>query len=336
MADNNALRYSDSDNEVLSTYLKAIDKIPLLTYEEEYDLALKAKNGDKKARERLINSNLRFVVSVAKKFRGQGIPLEDLINEGNIGLMTAVDKFEPEKGYHFISYAVWWVRQAILKALAEQSRPVRLPLNRSNELIQIVRAKNELLKSGENSDPSAEDIAKAVDKVPARNVFVLPNNKNIVLAAEQAKNLTNKYIYVIPTTSVPEGISAVLGFNMDGTLEENMEAMMNGKDAVTSASVTYAVRTTHVDGFDLTQGDIIGLDGKGIIAKGNLVKDTTMQLLDKLVTPEAVNITLFYGNEMKEEEAQALLKEVEQKYDQCDVTLLYGGQPVYYYIISIE
>lgn len=160
MADNNALRYSDSDNEVLSTYLKAIDKIPLLTYEEEYDLAVKAKNGDKKARERLINSNLRFVVSVAKKFRGQGIPLEDLINEGNIGLMTAVDKFEPEKGYHFISYAVWWVRQAILKALAEQSRPVRLPLNRSNELIQIVRAKNELLKSGENSDPSAEDIAE--------------------------------------------------------------------------------------------------------------------------------------------------------------------------------
>ena len=160
MADNNALRYSDSDNEVLSTYLKAIDKIPLLTYEEEYDLALKAKNGDKKARERLINSNLRFVVSVAKKFRGQGIPLEDLINEGNIGLITAVDKFEPEKGYHFISYAVWWVRQAILKALAEQSRPVRLPLNRSNELIQIDRAKNELLKSGENSDPSAEDIAE--------------------------------------------------------------------------------------------------------------------------------------------------------------------------------
>ena len=160
MADNNALRYSDSDNEVLSTYLKAIDKIPLLTYEEEYDLALKAKNGDKKARERLINSNLRFVVSVAKKFRGQGIPLEDLINEGNICLMTAVDKFEPEKGYHFISYAVWWVRQAILKALAEQSSPGRLPLNRSNELIQIVRAKNELLKSGENSDPSAEDIAE--------------------------------------------------------------------------------------------------------------------------------------------------------------------------------
>ena len=161
MADIKNTKYSDSDNEVLSTYLKAIDKIPLLTYEEEYELALKAKNGDKKARERLINSNLRFVVSVAKKFKGQGMPLEDLINEGNIGLMTAVDKFEPEKGYHFISYAVWWVRQAILKALAEQSRPVRLPLNRSNELIQIVRAKNELIHKKGISDPSSEQIAEA-------------------------------------------------------------------------------------------------------------------------------------------------------------------------------
>ena len=161
MADVKNTKYSDSDNEVLSSYLKAIAKIPLLTYDEEYEIALKAKNGDKKAREKLINSNLRFVVSVAKKFRGQGMPLEDLINEGNIGLMTAVDKFEPEKGYHFISYAVWWVRQAILKALAEQSRPVRLPLNRSNELIQIVRAKNDLIHNKGISDPSVDEIAAA-------------------------------------------------------------------------------------------------------------------------------------------------------------------------------
>ena len=161
MADVKNTKYSDSDNEVLSSYLKAIDKIPLLTYDEEYEIALKAKNGDKKAREKLINANLRFVVSVAKKFRGQGLPLEDLINEGNIGLMTAVDKFEPEKGYHFISYAVWWVRQAILKALAEQSRPVRLPLNRSNELIQIVRAKNDLIHNKGISDPSVDEIAAA-------------------------------------------------------------------------------------------------------------------------------------------------------------------------------
>ncbi len=147
-----------SDNEVLSSYLEAIDKIPLLSYEEEYELAVRAKNGDKKARDKIVSSNLRFVVSVAKKYRGQGLALEDLIDEGNIGLMTAVDKYEPEKGYHFISYAVWWIRQSILKALAEQSRPVRLPLNRSNELITIMKAKNELIAKG-NSFPRPEEIA---------------------------------------------------------------------------------------------------------------------------------------------------------------------------------
>lgn len=149
-----------SENEILSSYLASIDKIPLLSYEEEYELALNAKNGDKKSRDKLANSNLRFVVSIAKKYRGQGMSLEDLISEGNIGLLTAIDKFEPEKGYHFISYAVWWIRQSILKALAEQSRPVRLPLNRSNEMIQINRAKNILIHEEGITNPSYELISQ--------------------------------------------------------------------------------------------------------------------------------------------------------------------------------
>lgn len=137
--------YMDADNEVLSIYLEQINKIPMLSYEEEYELALKAKNGDKKAFDRIINANLRFVVSVAKKYKGQGMALSDLINEGNIGLITALEKFEPEKGYHFISYAVWWVRQSIMKALSEKARAVRLPLNRANELMQIQKAQGEIL-----------------------------------------------------------------------------------------------------------------------------------------------------------------------------------------------
>ena len=137
--------YLDSDNEVLSIYLEQINKIPMLSYEEEYELALKAKNGDKRAFDRIINANLRFVVSVAKKYRGQGLPLSDLINEGNIGLITALEKFEPEKGYHFISYAVWWIRQSIMKALSEKARAVRLPLNRTNELMQIQKVQSEIL-----------------------------------------------------------------------------------------------------------------------------------------------------------------------------------------------
>ena len=135
----------DADNEVLSIYLEQINKIPMLSYEEEYELALKAKNGDKKAFDRIINANLRFVVSVAKKYKGQGMALSDLINEGNIGLITALEKFEPEKGYHFISYAVWWIRQSIMKALSEKARAVRLPLNRANELMQIQKAQGEIL-----------------------------------------------------------------------------------------------------------------------------------------------------------------------------------------------
>lgn len=193
-----------------------------------------------------------------------------------------------------------------------------------------------IIEGGQTMNPSADDIAKAVDKVSAKAVFVLPNNKNIILAAEQAKNLTKKYIYVIPTTSVPEGISSALGFNPDGTLDENMEAMNNGKDAVKSASVTYAVRTAHIDGFDLEKGDIIGLNEKAIITKGALVSETTTQLIDKMITPDAVNITLFYGKEVNEDDAHELAKQLEGKYPNCDVTLLYGGQPVYYYIISIE
>lgn len=151
----------DNDNEVLSMYLEEINKVPMLSYEEEYELALKAKAGDKRARERIINANLRFVVSVAKKFKGQGLPLSDLINEGNIGLITAIDKFEPEKGYHFISYAVWWIRQSIMKAISEKGRAVRLPLNRANELVTIQKASRALMDKMNTTEPSIEDLAEA-------------------------------------------------------------------------------------------------------------------------------------------------------------------------------
>ena len=144
-----------------SIYLKQINKIPMISHEEEYELALKAQQGDKKAREKLINSNLRFVVTVAKKYQGQGLPLEDLINEGNIGLLTAIDKFEPDKGYHFISYAVWWIRQSIMKAVCEKSRAVRLPLNRANELFQIQKIQKALIHDSGSTDVSVEEIADA-------------------------------------------------------------------------------------------------------------------------------------------------------------------------------
>ncbi len=130
-----------NDNEVISMYLREINTIPLLNRDEENELALKAAHGDKRAKDKIVTANLRFVVNVAKKYQNHGLDLADLISEGNIGLLNAIERFDVTKGYHFISYAVWWIRQAILKAICEKSRAIRLPLNRANELVQIEQAR---------------------------------------------------------------------------------------------------------------------------------------------------------------------------------------------------
>ena len=158
MANNN--RYDDEN--ILSIYLKEINKIPLLTREEEDNYARRAAKGDKEAIDFLVKSNLRFVVNVAKKYQNQGSPLSDLINEGNIGLINAIEKYDVDKGYHFISYAVWWIRQAILKAICDKSRMIRLPLNRANELMQIEKTKKTII-SDKGENPDAEFIAQALD-----------------------------------------------------------------------------------------------------------------------------------------------------------------------------
>jgi RNA polymerase primary sigma factor len=134
------VRASNADENILSMYLKEIGRIPLLTREEEAEAAKAAAAGNSAARNKLVTANLRFVVNVAKKYQGQGLPLSDLISEGNIGLVQAIDRYNADRGYHFISYAVYWIRQAILRALGEKSRMIRLPQNRSDELVQIRKA----------------------------------------------------------------------------------------------------------------------------------------------------------------------------------------------------
>jgi len=166
----NTNRYDDEN--VLSIYLKEINKIPLLTRAEEDKYARLAAKGEKSAIDMLVSSNLRFVVNVAKKYQNQGLPLSDLINEGNIGLMNAIERYDVDKGYHFISYAVWWIRQAILKAICEKSRMIRLPLNRANELVQIEKAKKELLSDkGENPDVAEIACAVSMDKDHVSNLL---------------------------------------------------------------------------------------------------------------------------------------------------------------------
>ena len=193
------------------------------------------------------------------------------------------------------------------------------------------------IKGGQTMNPSADDIAKAIENVPAKDVYVLPNNKNIILAAEQSKSLiSNKTIHVIPTASIPEGISACLAFNTDATPEENDAAMLESIKCVKSSSVTYAVRTTELDGFALTEGDIIGLNEKSILAKGNDVPETVEKLIEKQIDDQTVNITLFYGDGVNEEDANKLCEKLQEKYANYEVSVVNGGQPVYYYLISMQ
>ncbi len=193
-----------------------------------------------------------------------------------------------------------------------------------------------IIEGGQTMNPSANDIAQAADKVPAKNIFVFPNNKNIILASEQANGLTDKNLIVIPTKSVPEGISAAIAFNPEASIEENTKNMTDAISCVKSASVTYAVRATHVDGFDLNVGEIIGLDDKSILSKGTAIGDTTKDLVSKLLNDMTSSITLFYGEDVKPVEAELLQQELSEKYPNVEVTAIYGGQPVYYYIISLE
>ncbi len=147
------------DDETMDAYLKDINRIPLLTAEEEKELAEKAANGSKSAKNKLVNANLRFVVAIAKTYQGRGIELMDLISEGNIGLMSAVDHFDVSKGYKFISYAVWWIRQSIQKALSDKSRAIRLPMNKVNELYQIEKTRS-LLETDKTEEEQTREIAK--------------------------------------------------------------------------------------------------------------------------------------------------------------------------------
>ncbi|HSV56304.1 MAG TPA: RNA polymerase sigma factor RpoD/SigA [Magnetospirillaceae bacterium] len=152
----------NSDENTLSLYLKEINRIPLLTRSQEDGYARAAAGGDKKAKDMLVKSNLRFVVNIAKKYQNQGMPLSDLISEGNIGLINATERYDVDKGYHFISYAVWWIRQAILKAVCEKSRMIRLPLNRANEFVQIEKARK-FVGGGFSEDGELREIARMLD-----------------------------------------------------------------------------------------------------------------------------------------------------------------------------
>lgn len=193
-----------------------------------------------------------------------------------------------------------------------------------------------VIEGGQTMNPSADDIAKACDKVLAKDVFVLPNNKNIILAAEQAKALSKRKLHIIPSHNIPEGLAAVLAFNPEDNVSNNETNMIDAMQYVKAGLVTYAVRSTQVENFDLKEGDIIGIDSKSIVAKGENVNLVTTQLIDKMMDNDVTNITLYFGNNVTEEEVSEIASTLAKKYTNCDVDIHFGGQPLYYYIVSLE
>lgn len=194
-----------------------------------------------------------------------------------------------------------------------------------------------VIEGGQTMNPSAQDIADAVQKINASNVFVFPNNSNVILAAEQAKALvSNRAIHVIPTKNVPQGFAAALAFNPEESVPENKTNMTHAIDNVASGQVTYAVRETTMNGFKLKEGDIIGLDNKRILAKSDSIDETTLKLVKSLKNDEHEMITLYYGDGVTEEDAEALAGKISEQYPECDVDFHFGGQPVYYYMVSLE
>lgn len=194
-----------------------------------------------------------------------------------------------------------------------------------------------IIEGGQTMNPSTEDMLNAIDKVNADSIFILPNNKNIVLAANQAKALVeDKEIIVIPTKTVPQGITAIINYMADEDAKTNEETMLEEIQHVKTGQVTYAVRDTHIDDKEIHEGDIMGIGDKGILAVGKNVEDTALELLGALVDEDSELISLYYGEEVSEKDAQDFVARIEETYPDMDVDAHFGGQPIYYYVLAVE
>ena len=233
------------------------------------------------------------------------------------------------------------------KAMAEEAMKKSAPL-KDYGFITIAPGKgladifkglgvDEVIEGGQTMNPSTEDILKAADNINAKIIYVLPNNGNIILAAQQAADIIeDKKLVVVPSKTVPQGITAMINFEMSRTEQENAEAMTSSMATVRTGQVTYAVRDTSIDGKEIHKDDILGLADKGLAAVGKDIDATVLELLDTMIDDDSELVSVYYGEDITNEQASGIVASIEEKYPDVDVELQEGGQPVYYYIVSVE
>ncbi len=238
-------------------------------------------------------------------------------------------------------------REAMAKAQAEKkkSEPRKdfgfVTISAGAGLSEIFKGLgvDEVIEGGQTMNPSTEDILNAADKVNADVVYVLPNNKNIILAAQQAASIVeDKKLIVIPTKTVPQGITAMINFEMSNSAEDNEATMTDALSTVATGQVTYAVRDTSIDGKEIKVDDIMGLGDKGLLAVGKEIEGTLLEMLDCMMSDneDAEIVSVYYGEDVEEAQAEAVVAKIEEKYPDVDVELQFGGQPIYYYLVSVE
>ena len=193
-----------------------------------------------------------------------------------------------------------------------------------------------VIEGGQTMNPSTEDFLNAIEQVKAERIFIMPNNSNIIMAANQAKALTSKNVTVIPTKTVPQGIAAVLAFNMEADQTENENHMMEAQKTVRTGQVTYAVRDTEMNGLAIRKGSMIGIGDKEIVSTGEDSQKVALDLIKHMVREDDEILTIYYGNDISESSADILGEKIAQLFPDLEIEVYYGGQPLYYYILSLE
>ena len=283
------------------------------------------------------------VVKVHVHTNDPGLAIQKALTYGQLSRMK-IDNMREEHQEKLIRDAEKVAAQQVKSSEEQKKKEPRKPVGfiavsigeGMNEIFRELGV-DYIIEGGQTMNPSTDDMLTAIDNVNADHIFILPNNKNIILAANQAQSLTkDKDILVIPTKTVPQGITAVISYMPEADVDTNMESMQEAIKNVKTGQVTYAVRDTHIDDKEIHEGDIMGIGDKGILSVGQSVEATAKEMLEHMVDEDSELISLYYGQDVLQEDAEKFAASVEELYPDVDIDLHSGGQPIYYYVISVE